>query len=81
MEPFQQHERSELFLVRLSVRRDPFEDHSDISLNETNCTTRPECYGTVQHTASGKTRTFRGWDGLNAALSEMLHTLINRTRR
>jgi hypothetical protein len=67
-----QHGRSQLFLVRLWEKSE-----SDLQTDES----RADFYGTVQHTVSGRTRNFKGWDGLNATLSEMLQALIHGKRR
>ena len=71
-----EHGYSELFLVRLWEKiesGDPRDDQTQES--------RTDWYGRVQHTVSGRTATFKGWDGLNAALSEMLQALIDGKRR
>jgi hypothetical protein len=62
-----QHGRSELFLVRIWEKRE--------SNSPSDGPT--EWYGTVQHTVSGRTRSFKGWDGLNATLLELLQTIIH----
>jgi hypothetical protein len=70
-----QHGHSQLFLVRLWEKsssdgnsgksyRQIQDDQSDDS--------GTAWYGTVQHPVSGRTRHFKGRDGLTATLSEML---------
>ena len=73
-----QHGYSELFLVRLW---EDIENDSDGDNDSQTDESRTDWYGTVQHTVSGTTRTFKGWDGLNATLLEMLQVLIQVKRR
>jgi hypothetical protein len=71
-----QHGRPELFLVRKWEKREsnsPSDSQTDDS--------RAALYGMVQHTVSGRTRSFTGWDGLNVILLEMLQTLTHHKRR
>jgi hypothetical protein len=76
MDETSEHGRSQLFLVRLWEKREV-----DVQPDENTNEGRQTWCGTVQHTVSGKSATFRGWDGLNAALSEMLQALIGGKRR
>ena len=71
-----QHGRSELFLVRIWEKRE-----SDSQSDSQTDDSRTEWYGTVQHTVSGRTGTFKGWGGLNVILLEMLQTFIPSNRR
>lgn len=83
METNPQLGRSALFLVRLWGKTGGDSQTDGCNDNQTNQTedSCTDLYGTVQHTISGRTREFRGWNGLAITLSEMLQTLIHSKRR
>lgn len=82
MDPRSLHGRSELFLVRMWEQR--VSDNQTICLTDTDgdnlgntaIESQAEWCGTVQHTVSGTTRSFKGLNGLNGSLLEMFKSLI-----
>jgi len=81
MDPRSQHGHSELFLVRMweqrvSDNQSSLIDSEGDNLSNTAIESQAEWCGTVQHTVSGTTRSFKGLNGLNGRLLEMFKSLI-----